>query len=478
MRMILASTLIVSLATSLAQAAPHRRGARHGSIHGRASRMADGSPAPSEPKPTPEPAPAGSPEPAPAGLPESPPESPAPTPEAPAPTPPTEGAAPAPAPTPAPGVDGIQSAIPPSDITGAPPPAGSAPVLVNGFVSTAFTHAFGAKSRGLVPLRAFDIYADSFSIDLAEITAALNPAGPGAAGFKLRLGFGQRVPQGTAQLTAADAQSGKDILGTIALPVLEAFASYVLPIGRGLRLDAGTFVTHHSLELIEGIGGFNDHYSKSFLFTYGPYNHTGLRASMALSDSVAVTAMVHNGWQANHLDINDSKGVGVQLALTPDKVASIYLNYMGSAEQPNNNRDWRHAFNLVAVLAPHEKVTLSLDSAYYTEALNGATQHWGVIGGWLKLNLHESFTLAVRSDYFRDRKGLSGFGTTYGLGIAGGEAYEITVTPSLRLGEHFVLRADLRLDQALGGFKPFSDAAGMATSSTQKTVGINFISYF
>ena len=48
----------------------------------------------------------------------------------------------------------------------------------------------------------------------------------------------------------------------------QAFASYIAPLGSGLRFDVGKFVTHMGYELIEGYDGYNDNYSRSILFGY------------------------------------------------------------------------------------------------------------------------------------------------------------------------------------------------------------------
>jgi len=56
--------------------------------------------------------------------------------------------------------------------------------------------------------------------------------------------------------------------------------SWNAPVGRGLRFDFGEHVTHMGYEVTEGYDGWNDNYSRSFLFGYTiPFTHTGLKAT-------------------------------------------------------------------------------------------------------------------------------------------------------------------------------------------------------
>src|SRR5674476_1529148 len=77
----------------------------------------------------------------------------------------------------------------------------------------------------------------------------------------------------------------------------QAFVSWIAPVGSGLRLDAGKFVTHFAYEVIDGYDGYNDNATRSFLFGFAiPYAHTGLNASYTFSDQIAGMVMLVNGW--------------------------------------------------------------------------------------------------------------------------------------------------------------------------------------
>ena len=43
----------------------------------------------------------------------------------------------------------------------------------------------------------------------------------------------------------------------------EMYVSYIAPLGKGLRFDAGKFATHLGSEVIGGYDGYNDEFSRS-----------------------------------------------------------------------------------------------------------------------------------------------------------------------------------------------------------------------
>ena len=110
---------------------------------------------------------------------------------------------------------------------------------------------------------------------------------PNDAGFRVDFAAGNSIPQITKTQDETVAQ----------FDLQQAFASYIAPIGSGLRFDVGKYVTHLGYELIEGYDGYNDNYSRWILFGYAiPFTHTGVKASYAFTSKVAGMVEVVNGW--------------------------------------------------------------------------------------------------------------------------------------------------------------------------------------
>ena len=64
------------------------------------------------------------------------------------------------------------------------------------------------------------------------------------------------------------------------IDVQQAFASWIAPVGSGLRLDFGKFVTHFGYEVIQGYDGWNDNATRSQLFGFAIPVHARRRARL------------------------------------------------------------------------------------------------------------------------------------------------------------------------------------------------------
>jgi hypothetical protein len=171
-------------------------------------------------------------------------------------------------------------------------------------------------------------------------------ARPRDGGFRVDVVAGSAVPR----VSAASGLFRDPSTGVAQdVDLQQAFASYIAPWGSGLRIDAGKFVTHCGMEVIEGYDGWNDQATRSFLFGFAiPFTHTGVRAGYTFGPRLAAMAMVANGWD-DAVDNNTAKTGGAQLALTPTPSISLLLNGLTGAERPGDVRDLR---SLLDVCSP------------------------------------------------------------------------------------------------------------------------------
>ena len=159
-------------------------------------------------------------------------------------------------------------------------------LTVNAFVSTAYQYNSNRPTTGATSYRVFDFNDNSFNLDVAKLVVQIAASKPTDAGFRVDFAAGNSIPQITKTQDQNAAQ----------FDLQQAFASYIAPLGSGLRFDVGKFVTHMGYELIDGYDGYNDNYSRSILFGYAiPFTHTGVKASYAFSSKVAGMVEVVNG---------------------------------------------------------------------------------------------------------------------------------------------------------------------------------------
>jgi predicted porin len=336
-------------------------------------------------------------------------------------------------------------------------------ITANAFVSFGYIYNLNKPQDQLNGLRIFDNRANNFSLDVAELVFQKAVAKPGDAGFRVDLEAGSSIP-GKEQSAGLNIGNGADLQ--------QAFVSYIAPVGNGLRLDMGKFVTYLGYELIEGYDGYNDNYSRSLLFNYAiPLTHTGVKATYAVNSMVSLMATVVNGWD-NSIDNNKSKSIGLQLALTPAPPVAIYLNYMGGPEKTDTNGYVRHITDFIATYKVSDLFLLGVNADYGIEqkaslVKPGSDAKWSGVAGYARIGSASiGPSLGLRAETFRDEGG-----TRIGTGTKI-TANEFTLTPTYKFSSNFVLRAEGRYDSVNEPI--FTDDKGKPKKS-QATIGINAI---
>ena len=298
-------------------------------------------------------------------------------------------------------------------------------------------------------------------MDVAEVVLQKAISKPGEAGFRVDLVAGSSIPRVSSSLGLLQ---GQDV------DLQQAFVSWIAPVGRGLRLDAGKFVTHFGYEVIDGYDGYNDNATRSFLFGYTiPFTHTGLKASYTFSDQLAGMFEICNGWDVAR-DNNSSKSLGLQLTWTPSKTVTVYGNVMTGPERANVNSDPRNLFNVVAQWKLTDLTVFTLDAVTGSEkgaVTPGETASWSGIAGYARLGISDAFAFCLRAEYFKDSDGAR-TGTIQKL-------TEVTVTPEAKVTAHLILRGDLRVDWSDADV--FSKKGGVFKGD-QTTVLLNAIYLF
>jgi len=278
--------------------------------------------------------------------------------------------------------------------------------------------------------RVFDSKANTFLLDLAQIQFARDPE-VGGLGYKLKLSYGQ-----TAKfIHSAGLGNPND-----EFDLTEAYVNYVAPLGSGLKLQFGKFVTYHSAEVIEAKDNFN--YSRSFLFNFAvPFTHTGVMAGYKFSDAFTANLYVVNGWDVA-TDNNNAKTFGVGLAVTPIEPLQFNFNFMYGPEQANNTSNYRFLFDWVGAFKATKNLTFMANVDYGQEQkdpLNGGKDsEWYGVAGYAKYDFTDAFSMAVRAEYFNDENGVR-------TGIAQ-ELKEITLTADFKIAKNMLLRPEYRHD--------------------------------
>src|SRR4051794_26505739 len=364
----------------------------------------------------------------------------------------------APAATPAP----AQSVV--SGNTGAastvPPPPSLAgllgPTTLSGFVDVYYGQNFNNPAGQANGLRFFDGATNQFGLNLVEMVVDKTPDPSNSrTGYHLALGFGQ----------AMNAVNGSEPKGGLGFDqyLKEAYFSYLAPVGKGLQVDVGKFVTPAGAEVIETKDNWN--YSRGILFSYAiPYYHFGMRAKYAFNDRYSLTGYLTNGWN-NVLDNNTGKTYGLTFGWNPNKKFGVAETYMAGAEENGINKNLRQLSDTVITYSPTGKLSFMVNGdygrgdRYVIDPVANTFSNpvfWTGVGGYVKYSFNSTSSFATRYEYYDDHDGF-----TTGI-LAPTHFNEFTMTLERLMAHHIISRFEYRRDMSnqpvfLKGTNPITD---------------------
>jgi predicted porin len=333
-------------------------------------------------------------------------------------------------------------------------------IEVKGFVDGTFNWNFNdPKDPRENRLRVFDRPANTFSLNLVELAFEKKAAELNTAGFRLDLNAGRDV-----QFFQARGLDSGDF------DLQQAFITYKAPLGEGLTVTFGKFVTLLGAEVIESPDNFNT--SRSFLFGFAiPFTHTGLLLNYPVTPIVDLTVGVVNGWD-NVDDNNNAKTFIGRLGFNFAESLSAYIAGIYGAEQDDQDGPKRWVIDVVSIFKPLPELTFVLNYDYGREDDAVLVDSRLVDARWqgIELIAHyaltEKFGLALRGEFFNDEDGAR-TGTAQDL-------WELTLTAGYKWVKSFETRLEYRHDQS--NVRSF-DSDGSPKKS-QDTIATEFIFRF
>jgi hypothetical protein len=334
------------------------------------------------------------------------------------------------------------------------------PTSLSGFIDVYYGQNFNNPATRTNGLRFFDSASNQFGLNLIELVVDKAPDPSNSrTGYHLAFGYGQ----------AMNAVYGAGLTSSLSADqyVKEAYFSYLAPVGRGLQVDIGKFVTPHGAEVIETKDDYN--YTRGILFSYAiPYYHFGMRAKYAFNDKYSLSGYFVNGWNSV-IDNNSGKTYGLTLAWNPTKRISISQGYMAGAEQNNFNSDRRQLSDTVVTFNVNKRLTLAANFDYGRgDHMAGVVDpvYWTGIAGYFKYALSNKYSIASRYEYYNDH-----FGFTTGTA---GHVQEITGTFEHPVATHILTRLEFRHDMANNPIF-IKGASTPVNNQTSLTAGLVFL---
>ncbi len=232
-----------------------------------------------------------------------------------------------------------------------------------------------------------------------------------------------------------------------------------------IKFTLGTWATHVGYELLDP--QLNRNYSMSYMFTNGPFSHTGLKAEITKGKHGFMLGV------ANATDFRippdgqiNKKFLLAQYTFAPNDKIKLYLNYVGG-QNPDTSKT--NQFDAVVTAKISDKFNIGYNGTVNsTQVWNGKknleSKAWWGSALYLNFDPKSWFGLTLRSELFSDKnqfKAFSGAST-------GGNIFATTLSANFKTGG-FIFIPEFRLDNANKKVL-FIDKDGLFTKSAASLI--------
>ena len=290
--------------------------------------------------------------------------------------------------------------------------------------------AFGSSFTGLT---------NTFGIGNVNLLAEKSL---GKVGFVGQIGFGPRAVEGNGD------SNGSDFLGdNFATTIQQLYVTY--SPSEAVTFTLGNFGTFVGYEVIDASANMN--YSMSYLFSNGPFYHTGAKVDFAITEGFGAMVGVFNDTDSK-FDAIEGKHVGGQLSAEVGGLGA-YFNVLygkdnyGEDEVPSDDDINELQLDLTATMQISETFMLGLNASNYATYADGE-EAGGFFGTALYATLaaSEGFDLSLRGEYYTET-------AAAGPNDNQPSVLALTASGNIKIGDLRII-PELRLDSGNNGFGP------------------------
>ena len=332
---------------------------------------------------------------------------------------------------------------------------------ISGSIDTYFRTSFGGYNGLTGGYSSSTSFSDlkGFGLGMANIIASY---GGEKVGFTADLVFGPR-----GQAAVFGTASGQAIIN-------QMYAYY--KVSPKVTLNMGQFNTFLGYEVISPAVNF--HYSTSYLFSWGPFNHTGLRADIDFGNGLVGKLAVMNPTDIVEFNPVNTYTIGAQIGKTSD-AGGIWLNVLyGDQDGKLDEKDDPYAYdddgNITGFASSagslfqidlttgwnlSDKFYLGFNTSHQTiatgeefvaegqvEDSEGDAVSFTGFAVYPKVTLSETLAVGLRAEYFSVKKGhLGDYIATDENGD--GSITALTLTANYKVGALTII-PEFRLDKA------------------------------
>lgn len=314
---------------------------------------------------------------------------------------------------------------------------------LSGSADVYYRYNFNNPQGGITNnLTSFTNSQNSFELGMASLKAE---HAFGKAAIVADLGFGRR-----AEDFSYNDVSGKN--GFSLSNVKQLYLSYA--ISDKFKLTMGKWGTHVGYELVDAY--LNRNYSMAYMFSKGPFFHTGLKADISLGGKTAVMVGVANPTDYSTTTSSSKFAIAQFSTATSDSKVKLYVNYQGGKVAPGVSLNQG---DIVITGAVSDKFSIGYNGTVQTQKPSGKSGNtWWGSALYFNVDPTSYFGLTLRTEYFNDKKNVVAVGS---------KVFETTLSANFK-GNNLTIIPELRLDNASQNI--FSKNNGAATKNTASAI--------
>ena len=306
-------------------------------------------------------------------------------------------------------------------------------LIINGSVDAyyRFNFANAKDSARTNNLTSFTNSQNSFELGMASVKADYTI---GKVDGLLDLGFGRRAEEFSYNDGNGWPHGTGNGFSTLAA-VKQAYVSYS-PSDK-VKFTMGKWGTHVGYEVLDAY--LNRNYSMDYMFSYGPFSHTGIKLDVTANKNFAFMIGVANPTDMVTASFSKKYFIGQIHLTTTDTKVTGYLNYVGGKDMTNASIN---QFDVVITGTVTSKFNIGYNGTVKSvKPSGGSSNSWWGSALYLNYDPTTIFGLTARGEYFSDNNALA---NVTGLGI-GTDITDFTLSGNIRL-DNLTIIPEFRID--------------------------------
>ena len=313
------------------------------------------------------------------------------------------------------------------------------PIAITGSVDAYYRYNFSGATNNYT---SFTNSQNSFELGMASIRGDHSF---GKGGVTVDLGFGRRA----AEYSYNDTANKNNLFA-----LKQVYVTY--QAGSKVKFTLGKWGTHIGYEVLDAYS--NRNYSMDYMFSFGPFFHTGLKADIALDSSWSLMLGVANPTDFSSTTSATKVAIAQLGYTTKDAKWKGYLNYQGyygvatpyllsSVTGYGLNKNLSQ-IDLVVNGTLNSKWGIGYNGTW--QGINdGNAKSWWGSAVYLNFDPKTTLGFTLRGEYISDKDGIkfnpSAFNT---VTVVGADVYDLTLSTIWKIDNCLTIIPEIRYDNA------------------------------